>query len=1068
MRETNGSCVNRLPMLVCLVLALMTVCSWAAAATPAMAFNYPLRSYSETLWYFGQSTDRGRHAGQDCTGEGGTPVYAVSSGTISYSVPIGDYGWVVTVDHALPGGDYVYSLYGHISTRLWKKTEGDVYRGQLIGFLAFNDEDGGSWGPHLHFGIRAGKARDYPSDGSDVDRWMAGYTPDDPRSHAWLNPTEFVNSRCKIPLAGDWDGDGIATFGQYNTNTCIFSLDNGVSVQFGIMGDVPILGSWAGESIPGIGVFRPLDSDSQLTKFFVDFDMDGATDKVISFGMPQHLPVIGDWTGDGCDTIGVFSPADGTFHLDNESVTSYADDAVAVADVEIQYGTSGDIPLAGDWDCDGVDDIGVMRPTPTTNEFYLDLGLTGDQHELGPYAYGDKADLPVIADWDGDGDDNIGVFRASTDSFFANPAVPPNTGPCNGDGIWYVDASVVVPGDGRSWETAFKTIQEGIDAASGRHVVLVAEGTYRETIDFKGKAIEVRSKDPLDSQLVAATVIDGDRKGSVVTFASRETSESVLTGFTITKGSAVQGGGIYCFQSAPGGGPTITRNVVTHNTADSGGGIYCNSSHPFIAHNTITDNESSFVGFGGGVCLENSSAQISYNTIEQNQGGNGGGIYCNGLSPSIAHNVIHGNRARLARGGGLYCSASLAKISDNVFEENSAGSEGGGICCVDTISAPSVDGNTFRSNSANRGGGVYCENSSPNIEGNTLTMNSADFNGGAIYCAVGADAVIANNVVDRNESHYGRGAIYCESSAPAVIENHIAYNRTSAKGGGISCKDASPTIVANTFVGNSARDNGGGLYLEQAPAVIARNTIVNNSSESRGGGICCNRSSPSITDNLFKANSAILDGGAVYCQGTSSSPEIINNTVVWNSSPGVGGIASSSSTPVIANCIVWGNGDDLSQCNATYSCIEDVGDENEGLGVIHEEPGFAGLGCQLLPTSPCVDTGANDASGLSEWDIGGRHRIMYGGKSPTVDMGAYEFHIWPPTVASETGNPTLKWSTLADKTYSIYHSSDMLTWELLEGAVASMGDTITTWTDPTPGFSTGEIRRRYYKVLENE
>ena len=31
---------------------------------------------------------------------------------------------------------------------------------------------------------------------------------------------------------------------------------------------------------------------------------------------------------------------------------------------------------------------------------------------------------------------------------------------------WYVDASVAQSGDGATWETAFKKIQEGIDAAS--------------------------------------------------------------------------------------------------------------------------------------------------------------------------------------------------------------------------------------------------------------------------------------------------------------------------------------------------------------------------------------------------------------------------------------------------------------------------------------------------------------------------------------------------------------------------------------------------------------------------
>ena len=33
---------------------------------------------------------------------------------------------------------------------------------------------------------------------------------------------------------------------------------------------------------------------------------------------------------------------------------------------------------------------------------------------------------------------------------------------------WYVDASVSESGDGTSWETAFKTIQEGVNAATAK------------------------------------------------------------------------------------------------------------------------------------------------------------------------------------------------------------------------------------------------------------------------------------------------------------------------------------------------------------------------------------------------------------------------------------------------------------------------------------------------------------------------------------------------------------------------------------------------------------------------
>jgi len=55
----------------------------------------------------------------------------------------------------------------------------------------------------------------------------------------------------------------------------------------------------------------------------------------------------------------------------------------------------------------------------------------------------------------------------------------------------YVDGSVSESGDGTSWETAFKTIQEGVDAASDADSVIVADGEYsgegNADIDFKAK-----------------------------------------------------------------------------------------------------------------------------------------------------------------------------------------------------------------------------------------------------------------------------------------------------------------------------------------------------------------------------------------------------------------------------------------------------------------------------------------------------------------------------------------------------------------------------------------------------
>src|SRR4030042_1451484 len=85
---------------------------------------------------------------------------------------------------------------------------------------------------------------------------------------------------------------------------------------------------------------------------------------------------------------------------------------------------------------------------------------------------------------------------------------------------WYVDRAVTKPGDGQSWETAFKTIQEGIDAASHGDTVIVAKGPYLylENIRFNGKNITLTSTDPLNPFVVGSTIIDGNHAGSVLTF----------------------------------------------------------------------------------------------------------------------------------------------------------------------------------------------------------------------------------------------------------------------------------------------------------------------------------------------------------------------------------------------------------------------------------------------------------------------------------------------------------------------------------------------------------------------
>jgi len=157
-------------------------------------FQFPLTSYRIWQPFANQnpSFNFKYHCAEDAYGDGGTKVYAIADGEISYSGPTSGYGWLTIIDHP---GHKVYSLYGHLSTRRTKATSGEVLKGEVIAYLADDDEDGSGgtypdWGPHLHFSIRQGSRADYPTSGDD--RWMAGYTIAHPNELGWLEPTMFI------------------------------------------------------------------------------------------------------------------------------------------------------------------------------------------------------------------------------------------------------------------------------------------------------------------------------------------------------------------------------------------------------------------------------------------------------------------------------------------------------------------------------------------------------------------------------------------------------------------------------------------------------------------------------------------------------------------------------------------------------------------------------------------------------------------------------------------------------------------------------------------------------------
>ena len=367
--------------------------------------------------------------------------------------------------------------------------------------------------------------------------------------------------------------------------------------------------------------------------------------------------------------------------------------------------------------------------------------------------------------------------------------------PCQAE-IIYVDDDATGANDGSSWadlqsDIQYPSIQAAIEAAVDGDTIILAPGTFRgdgnRDIDFKGKAITIRSTDPKDPNIVAATIIDcngtelENHRGFY--FHSGEDENSIVEGLTITNGFNGTGGGILCIESSP----IIRNNIITGNKieydADGGAGIGCwGGASPLIVGNTISDNHCE-------------------------PGGGGGGIRCYGASsPTITDNIIAGNSA--SQGGGICCYGSPT-ISNCTFRGNTATGIGGGIL-ID--GSPILTNCTFSGNSADSGGAIYNYQCSPILTNCRFIANSAQYSGGAIFNTRGSSPTLRNCIFTGNTAGINGGAIYNHGytgiNEPAVVNCTFADN-SALHGNALACDSYLQEYPSDLQVANCILWDGG-------------------------------------------------------------------------------------------------------------------------------------------------------------------------------------------------------------------------------------------------------------------
>lgn len=167
-----------------------------------------------------------------------------------------------------------------------------------------------------------------------------------------------------------------------------------VRIAFGNEGDEIFVGDWDGDGKDTLAIRRG-------NEFFVNNELTGDLPQdTFHYGRPGDDVIVGDWDGDGTDTLGVRRGS--MFYLVNELKGGHAD-------ISFNYGREADVVHVGDWDGDKIDTIMVQRG----KAFFANNALIGGNAEE-EFFYGKLGDEVFAGDFDGDEVDTLAVRRGNT------------------------------------------------------------------------------------------------------------------------------------------------------------------------------------------------------------------------------------------------------------------------------------------------------------------------------------------------------------------------------------------------------------------------------------------------------------------------------------------------------------------------------------------------------------------------------------------------------------------------------------------------------------------------------
>ncbi|MDH3425172.1 MAG: M15 family metallopeptidase [Acidimicrobiia bacterium] len=353
-------------------------------------------------------------------GRGPTTSITVLSGASAYQATvaagvasIGDTtsGWSFAVgDYDVDGVDDVYAIQ-HNTLATVRVLQGNA------GFAITATIPSGITGAE---GIRILVA-DYDGDGRDdlfshagsqMRVYLGGARAAEEDLTRWFLPSQpwpwDAGPTCVGPLTCDQIGfaDSDASWSLLDR---VAAEEDDIEFLYGNEGDVAFSGDWDCDGVNTPGLYRRADGYVYLR----NSNSTGIADINYFFGDAGDLPLAGDFNGNGCDTVSLYRPTEGRFYVINR--LGSGDSGLGAADANFLFGDLGDKPFVGDFDGNGVDDVGLHREA--TGLVYYRFSLTQGNADHS-FLFGDPDDVLVSGDWDGTGADTVAVYRPSDGNWY--------------------------------------------------------------------------------------------------------------------------------------------------------------------------------------------------------------------------------------------------------------------------------------------------------------------------------------------------------------------------------------------------------------------------------------------------------------------------------------------------------------------------------------------------------------------------------------------------------------------------------------------------------------------------